>query len=75
MKQLTKTLLAQAEDLLLDSQNLSKAEQLKEVGREWADAVLALAAAVERGSQPWGNPPSRLTAEAAKGGHQLEHEV
>ena len=75
VKKLTKALLAQAEDLLSDSENLSKAEQLKEVGREWADSVLALAAAVERGSHPWGNPPSRLTAEVAKGGNQLEIEV
>ena len=75
MKKLTKALLAQAEDLLSDSQNLSKAELIKEVGRVWADSVLALAAAVERGSHPWGNPLSRLTAEAAKGGNQLEIEV
>ena len=75
VKKLTKALLAQAEDLLSDSENLSKAEKLKEVGREWGDSVLVLAAAVERGSQPWGNPLSRLTAEAAKGGNQLEHEV
>ena len=73
MKQLTKALLAQAEGLLLDSENLSKAEQLKEAGRQWADSVLALAAAVERGSQPWGSPLSRLTAEAAIGGKQLDH--
>lgn len=75
MNRLTKVLLAQAEDLLQDSQNLSKAEQLKEVGREWVDSVLALAAVVEQGSQPWSNPLSRLTAEAAKGGDQLENEV
>ena len=75
MKKLTKSLLAQAEDLLSDSENLSKAEQLKEVGREWADSVLALAAAMEQGSHPWGNPLSRLTAQAAKGGTQLEIEV
>ena len=75
MKKLTKALLDEAEDLLSDSENLSKAEQVKEVGREWADSVLALAAAVERGSQPWGNSLSHLTAEAAKGGRQLEHEV
>ena len=67
--------MAQAEDLLSDSENLSKAEQLKEVGREWADSVLVLAAAVDRGSHPWGNPLSRLTTEAAKGGNQLEIEV
>ena len=30
---------------------------------------------MERGSQPWGNPLFRLTAEAAKGKRQLEHEV
>lgn len=75
MKKLTKALLDEAKDLLSDSENLSKAEQVKEVGRQWADSVLALAAAVERGSQPWGNPLSRLTTEAAKGGKQLEHEV
>ena len=75
MKKLTKALLAQAEDLLSDSQNLSKAELIKEVGRVWADSVLALAVVVERGSHPWGNPLSRLTAEAAKGGNQLEIEV
>jgi len=75
VNRLTKALLAQAEDLLQDSQNLSKAEQLKEAGREWADSVLTLAAAVERGSQPWSNPLSRLTAEAAKGGDRLEYEV
>jgi len=60
---------------LSDSQDLTKAEQLKETGREWADSVQSLAAAVEKGSQPWGKPPSRLAAEAAKGGSQLEHEV
>jgi len=75
VNQLTKTLLAQAVDLLSDSEDLAKADQLKETGREWADSVQALAAAVEKGSQPWGKPPSRLAAEAAKGGGQLEHEV
>ena len=57
MKKLTKALLDEAEDLLSDSENLSKAEQVKKVGREWADSVLALAAAVEQGSQLWGEPP------------------
>ncbi|XP_065919621.1 vinculin-like [Dysidea avara] len=75
VNQLTKLLIAQAVDLLSDSQDLSKAEQLKETGREWADSVQALAAAVEKGSQPWGKPPSRLAAEAAKGGSQLEYEI
>jgi len=75
VNQLTKLLIAQAVDLLSDSQDLAKAEQLEETGREWADSVQALAAAVEKGSQPWGKPPSRLAAEVAKGGSQLEYEV
>jgi len=75
VNQLTKLLIAQAVDLLSDCQDLAKAKQLKETGREWADSVQVLAAAVEKGSQPWGKPPSRLAAEAAKGGSQLEYEV